>query len=81
MYERDRRLRCEDEKTSLRLSAMSGLLLFFSPKLTKTLSIRDRLLLNSKRSCLSLSLEKQLSTCTDGKTTGECELGIRSFSP
>ena len=30
LYERDRRLRCEDEKTSLRLSAMCGLLLFFS---------------------------------------------------
>ena len=31
LYERDRRLRCEDEKTFLRLSAtMSGLLLFFS---------------------------------------------------
>ena len=29
LYERDRRLRCEDEKTSLRLSAMCGLLLFF----------------------------------------------------
>ena len=30
MYERVRRLRCEDEKTSLRLSAMCGLLLFSS---------------------------------------------------
>ena len=31
LYERDRRLRCEDEKTSLRLRAMScGLLPFFS---------------------------------------------------
>ena len=29
LYERDRRLRCEDEKTSLRLSATCGLLLFF----------------------------------------------------
>ena len=29
LYERDRRLRCEDEKTSLRLSAMCRLLLFF----------------------------------------------------
>ena len=53
MYERDRRLRREDEKTSLRLSAMCGLLLF-SPKLTKTSSIRDRLLLSSKRISLSL---------------------------
>ena len=54
LYERDRRLRCEDEKTSLRLSAMCGLLLFLSPKLTKTSSTRDRLLLSSKRSSLSL---------------------------
>ena len=53
LYERDRRLRCEDETTSLRLCAMCGLLLF-SPKLTKTSSIRDRLLLNSKRSSLAL---------------------------
>ena len=30
LFERDRRLRCEDEQTSLRLSAMCGLLLFFS---------------------------------------------------
>ena len=29
MYGRDRRLRCEDEKTSLRIGAMCGLLLFF----------------------------------------------------
>ena len=28
LYERDRRLRCEHEKTSLRLSAMCGLLFF-----------------------------------------------------
>ena len=54
LYERDRRLRCEDERTSLRLSAMCVLLLFFSPKLTKTSSIRYRLLLSSKRSSLSL---------------------------
>ena len=30
LYERDRKLRCEDEETSFRLSAMCGLLLFFS---------------------------------------------------
>ena len=41
-------------RQSLRLSAMCGLLLFFSLKLTKTSSIRDRLLLSSKRSSLSL---------------------------
>ena len=29
LYERDRRLRCEGEKTSLRLSAMCGFLVFF----------------------------------------------------
>ena len=40
-------------KMKRRLSAMCGLLLF-SPKLTKTLSIRTRLLLSSKRSSLSL---------------------------
>ena len=51
MYERDRRLRCEDEKTSLRLSTMCELLLFFS-EVDKGAAIRDRLLLNSKRSSL-----------------------------
>ena len=40
-------------KMKRRLSAMCGLLLF-SPKLTKTSSIRDRPLLSSKRSSLSL---------------------------
>ena len=40
-------------KMKRRLSAMCELLLF-SPKLTKTSSIRDRLLLSSKRSSLSL---------------------------
>ena len=40
-------------KMKRRLSAMCGLLLF-SRKLTKTSSIRDRLLLSSKRSSLSL---------------------------
>ena len=35
LYERDRRLRCEDEKTSLRLSAMCGLLLFFFSEVDK----------------------------------------------
>ena len=74
LYERDRRLRCEDEKTSLRLSVMCGLLLFFSSKLTLTSSIRDRLPLSSKtrEQPFTVSLERRLST--DGKTTGECEL-------
>ena len=53
LYERDRRVRCEDEKKSLRLSAMCGLLLS-SPELTRMSPIRDRLLLSSKRSSLSL---------------------------
>ena len=35
LYERDRRLRCEDEKTSLRLSAMCRLLLFFFSEVDK----------------------------------------------
>ena len=55
LYERDRRLRWEDEKMSLRLSAMHvQVVTFFSLKFTKTSSIRDRLLLSSKRSSLSL---------------------------
>ena len=48
LYEHDRRLRCEDEKTS------QCNVRVVSPKLTKTSSIRDRLLLSSKRSSLSL---------------------------
>ena len=51
LYERDRRLRSEDEKTS---QCNVRVVTFFSPKLTKTSSIRDRLLLSSKRSSLSL---------------------------
>ena len=53
LYERDRRLRCEDEMT-LCVSVHCAGCYFFSPKLTKTSSIRDRLLLTSKRSSLSL---------------------------
>ena len=37
--ERDRRLRCEDEKTSLRLSAMCGLLLFFFSEVDKDIVV------------------------------------------
>ena len=55
VYERDRRLRCEDEKTSLRLSAMCWLLGFFFSEVDKdVVRIRDRLQLRSKRSSLSL---------------------------
>ena len=52
LYERVRRIRWEDEKTSLRLSVMCGFLLFFLR--SWQLSIWDRLLLSSKRSSLSL---------------------------
>ena len=76
LYERDRRLRCEDEKTSLRLSAtMCGLLLFFSPKLTKTSSIRDRLLLSSKRSSLSLYGLRDVGALTE-KQPVSTSLGV-----
>ena len=54
VYERDRRLRCEDEKMffgsqcNVRVVQCAGCY-FFSPKLTKTLSIQDWLLLSLKR--------------------------------
>ena len=52
LYERDRRLRCEDEKTSL--CNVRVVTFFLRNRRTKTSSIRDRLLLSSKRSSLSL---------------------------
>ena len=54
LYERDRRLRCEDERRLCVSVQCAGCYFFFSLKLTKTSSIRDRLLLSSKRSSLSL---------------------------
>ena len=50
---------------------------FFSPKLTKTSSVRYRLLLSSKRSSLSLYRLRVVWALTE-KTTGEYEFG--SFS-
>ena len=55
----------------------AGCYFFFLPKLTKTSSIRDRLLLSSKRSSLSLYRLRDVWALT-GKTTGEYEFG--SFS-
>ena len=72
LYERYRRLRCEDEKTS---QCNVRVVTFFSPKLTKTSSIRDRLLLNSKRSSLSLYRLRDVWALTE-KQPASTSLGV-----
>ena len=81
LYERDRRLRCEDEKMSLRLSAMCGLLLFFSEVNKDVVDPRQAAtqLEEEQPFTVHVSLERCLST--DGKTTGQYEFGsVSSWS-
>ena len=76
LYERDRRLRYENEKTYLRLSAMCELLLFFSEVDKDVVDPREAATQLEEEQPFTVSLERCLST--DGKTTGEYKFG--SFS-
>ena len=58
LYERDRRLRCEDEKTSLRLSAICGLLLFFSEVDKDTVDPRSAATQLEEEQPFTVSLER-----------------------
>ena len=74
VYERDRRLRCEEERR-LCVSVQCAGCWFFSPKLTKTSSIRVRLLLSLKRSSLSLYCLRDVWALTE-KQLVSASLGV-----